>query len=170
MSVTTNYGWRKPEAREAQLEILLQQILDDVDADVGALATLLTAVGASSAWTPVVTIGGSSAGITYSTQSGRYQRVGKVVTIQCRITLSSKGGLSGAVLITGLPVAAESPEAAAGAYVNNAAYTGSLTVLAGNSSTAMSLWVGNNGMSAQLTGANLTNTSDFAFSLIYRAL
>lgn len=163
MSVTTNYEWEKPADREAQLELLLQQVLDDIDAD-------LAAVGASAAWTPVVTIGGSSVGVTYGVQSGYYIRVGKLVTVWCRITLTSKGGLSGAVLITGLPVAAQSPEGAVGAYVNNATYTGNVIVLAGNNSTSLSLWVINGGASAQLAGANLTNTFDIAFQLTYRAL
>lgn len=136
-------------------------------AQVGTATGAITEEGV---WTPVLTIGGSSAGITYTTQSARYQRVGNVVNIQCRITLSSKGALSGSVLITGLPVAAQSPEAAAGAYVNQGSYTGNLVVLAGSNSTAMSLWVVNNGMSAQLAGANINNTFDIAFSLMYRAL
>ena len=36
MATTLNYGWEKPADREQFLEILLQQILDDIDADVYA--------------------------------------------------------------------------------------------------------------------------------------
>lgn len=56
-----------------------------------------------STWTPTMTIGGSSTGITYTSQVGDYLKVGKLVTIWFGITLSSKGGLAGAVSIGGLP-------------------------------------------------------------------
>lgn len=43
MSATTNYSWPKPADREAQLEILLQQILDEIDADLAASAAVYAA-------------------------------------------------------------------------------------------------------------------------------
>lgn len=47
------------------------------------------------AFTPTVTIGGSSTGITYSIQSGMYNRTGSTVKFNSRVQLSSKGGLTG---------------------------------------------------------------------------
>ena len=38
MDVTANYGWRKPADREDFLEILLQGVLDEIDADLKAYA------------------------------------------------------------------------------------------------------------------------------------
>ena len=54
-------------------------------------------------WTPVLTFGGASAGITYSLQSGIYTKVGDLVTVLARINLSSKGTSVGIVAIAGLP-------------------------------------------------------------------
>ena len=54
-------------------------------------------------WTPSVTIGGSTAGVTYQIRFGRYIRIGSSVTIWSCIRLTSTGGLSGEVTITGLP-------------------------------------------------------------------
>lgn len=54
-------------------------------------------------WTPAITIGASSTGITYTSRTGDYLKVGKLVTIWFEIVLSSKGGLTGVVNIGGLP-------------------------------------------------------------------
>jgi len=59
-------------------------------------------------FTPALSIGGSSTGITYSTQSGEYTQIGNVVYFAIKFVLSSTNSLTGAVLITGLPVAAAS--------------------------------------------------------------
>jgi hypothetical protein len=55
-------------------------------------------------WTPTMSIGGSSSGITYSLQSGYYQVVGTVVSFKASLIINSKGSNTGAVLILGLPV------------------------------------------------------------------
>lgn len=54
-------------------------------------------------FTPTVTIGGSSTGVTYSTQTGSYTKIGNRVFFELRIVLTSGGGLSGSVRIAGLP-------------------------------------------------------------------
>ena len=54
-------------------------------------------------WTPVLTIGGSSVGITYSTRTARITRMGDTALIEVDITLTSKGGLTGFLAITGAP-------------------------------------------------------------------
>jgi hypothetical protein len=150
-----------------------QQVRHDGESAYPAGAQIATATGTLTTegnWTPVLTIGGSSAGITYTTQLGTFDRVGNQVTARCRITLSSKGGLTGAVLLAGLPFAAQNPEATSSApYVNQATYTGTLTGLAGSNSTAMSLWIINGGTSSQLNGTNLNNTFDFIMTVTYRA-
>jgi hypothetical protein len=55
-------------------------------------------------WTPIITIGGSSVGITYTTSAGGYTLNGNVVTIWADILLSSTGGLTGNVAISNLPI------------------------------------------------------------------
>lgn len=56
-------------------------------------------------WTPALTIGGVSTGITYSNQVGRLTIVGKTVFFEAYVSLTSKGAATGDVAITGLPIA-----------------------------------------------------------------
>ncbi|MBM3567163.1 MAG: hypothetical protein FJX46_00235 [Alphaproteobacteria bacterium] len=54
-------------------------------------------------WTPVWQFGGSSSGITYDGQVGRYWTFGNIVYCAYSIDLSNKGSASGGVTISGLP-------------------------------------------------------------------
>lgn len=54
-------------------------------------------------WTPAISFGGGTTGITYTTQTGTYTKIGNRVLIDGIITLSAKGSSTGAALITGLP-------------------------------------------------------------------
>jgi hypothetical protein len=54
-------------------------------------------------WTPVLKFGGETTGIEYSTQEGHYTRIGNIVYIGFRVSLTSKGSETGAATITGLP-------------------------------------------------------------------
>lgn len=56
-------------------------------------------------WVPTLTVGGSSAGITYSLQRAYYRKVGSLVTVWSEFTLSNKGAGSGNLVIEGLPYA-----------------------------------------------------------------
>lgn len=55
-------------------------------------------------FTPVLAFGGASTGITYSTQVGKYTRIGNIIYFSIGIALSSKGSSTGGATITGLPV------------------------------------------------------------------
>jgi len=54
-------------------------------------------------WTPVLSFGGGSTGITYTTQIGAYYRIGSIVYYLYAVQLSSKGTSTGNALISGLP-------------------------------------------------------------------
>lgn len=54
-------------------------------------------------WTPVLSFGFGTTGITYSIQGGVYVKVGQLVFIQMRIILTAKGSSTGAARISGLP-------------------------------------------------------------------
>jgi len=54
-------------------------------------------------FTPGISFGGGSVGITYTTQSGGYIKVGNQVTVWIFILLSNKGSSTGESRITGLP-------------------------------------------------------------------
>lgn len=57
------------------------------------------------AWTPGLTFGGGSTGMTYTTRYGRYRKTGGMVTVMGRIALSAKGSSTGVAALTGLPFA-----------------------------------------------------------------
>jgi cytoskeletal protein CcmA (bactofilin family) len=59
-------------------------------------------------WTPDLQFGGAKVGITYNNQWGRYTKIGNMVTVIGRITLSSKGSSGGIARFFGLPYATES--------------------------------------------------------------
>jgi hypothetical protein len=59
-------------------------------------------------WTPGVSFGAGTTGITYTTQTGVYTKIGRVVNVSAYIVLSAKGSDTGAALITGLPFAVAS--------------------------------------------------------------
>jgi hypothetical protein len=54
-------------------------------------------------WTPTVSFGGASVGVTYSTQSGIAFKVGRMVFFAFAVVLSSKGSSTGQMAIGGLP-------------------------------------------------------------------
>lgn len=62
-------------------------------------------------WTPTL-----SGNVTYATRSGAYVRIGSIVWITCEIQLSSKGGTSTALTISGLPFTPQERTALAESY------------------------------------------------------
>jgi hypothetical protein len=54
-------------------------------------------------WTMGVSFGGASVGVTISANTGTYTKIGRQVTLNGLLSLSSKGSSTGAALITGLP-------------------------------------------------------------------
>lgn len=65
--------------------------------------SLLTSYISQGSFTPSLQIGVSSVGITYSQQTGTYNRIGSQVTVSGAMTVTSAGGLTGAVTVLGLP-------------------------------------------------------------------
>jgi len=59
-------------------------------------------------YTPVLEFGGASVGLTYSTQSGRYIKIGNMITAYIEIALSAKGSSIGQAVVS-LPLSAASP-------------------------------------------------------------
>jgi len=56
-------------------------------------------------WTPELSFGNGTTGITYDVQSGNYVKIGNSVIISCLIDLSSKGTDTGFAVIRGFPYA-----------------------------------------------------------------
>lgn len=57
-------------------------------------------------WTPGISFGGGSTGVTYDVHEGEYVKVGKLVTANFVMMLTSKGSSTGEASVTGLPFAA----------------------------------------------------------------
>lgn len=63
-------------------------------------------------WYPALSFGGASTGITYTTNSGVYTKIGRIVQFQLEILLTSKGSATGGASITGPPAYMPYPHAA----------------------------------------------------------
>jgi hypothetical protein len=73
----------------------VNQLMNATDAEFNRLIS-------GNIWTPVLQSGGGTP--IYTTQRGHWAKSGQMVTVSCRITLSSKGSLAaGTLLIGGLP-------------------------------------------------------------------
>lgn len=54
-------------------------------------------------WTPVLSFGGASVGITYLTQQGRYTKIGDMVQVWAYFQLTNKGSSTGSAVVGGVP-------------------------------------------------------------------
>lgn len=116
-------------------------------------------------WTPVVTFGGASTGITYSTQVGKYQQIGDVVIATANIILTSKGSATGFAAIAGLPVSAPNIGVASISYY---ADMGTMSAATGAATgTSINLYNAGAAGSSALTDANFTNTTTINLTAIY---
>lgn len=127
----------------------------------------------ATAWTPSVTFGGASTGLTYGTRAGFYEVIGSRIFIEAAIILTAKGSSTGVALVTGLPFAAN---ATAGYNHSFSVWADALASISGHlqtliipSSTSIRLEHLGTGTSAQLTEANFTNTSAIILSGVYQA-
>lgn len=68
---------------------------------VATTADLITQ--ATGTFTPALAFGGSTTGVTYTTQTGNYSRIGNLVFIEINIVLTSNGSGTGAATIANLP-------------------------------------------------------------------
>jgi hypothetical protein len=138
---------------------------------VGTAANVLDAYEEGT-WTPV--IGGltTTSGQTYSTQSGRYTKVGNKVTLTAEMILTAKGTITGfSTIVGGFPFAVlDSPSAAVrftGLGVNwisvilmpRATFTNAYLCGTKAAAAGVSLFADN--------GGDITDTTNIAFSFTY---
>lgn len=116
-------------------------------------------VAGGGTWTPALTFGGLTTGITYAGQVGKYTQCGDVLILTANITLTSKGSATGAATLTGVPVSCPNIGTANLSY-----YTSMLLVTAPvGAATGAAINLYNSGASAAtaMTDSNFTNTSSF---------
>jgi len=123
-------------------------------------------------WTPVLNFGGATTGITYTIHQGTYTKVGRMVTIQCGIYLSSKGSATGGVTITGLPYTAINAAFGDNSFIvaglgNFSSITSCVIGYVGANSTTV--YLNQQDGATQLTNSNFTNTTYFEFTAVYQS-
>lgn len=120
-------------------------------------------------WTPALTFGGGSTGITYSTQSGLYVKIGKLIFAMYYIILTSKGSSVGIAQMTGLPFTASSfgPMLGSGSYINMNTFATGMTgaVNSGQANAALQYAVA--GSVANLDDTHFSNTSTLISGYMY---
>lgn len=122
-------------------------------------------------FTPVVSFGGASVGITYTTQLGKYTRVGNVVTYTIQINLSSKGSSTGSMQISGLPYTSISgiTQSANPGFATGIVTATSIGGWITTGSSVIQLQNSQVNYSATLTDANVSNTTVMYFTGSYLA-
>lgn len=125
--------------------------------------------GITGTFSPALSFGGSTTGITYTTQAGTYVLIGKLVFVEVDITLSSKGAQTGVAAIS-MPFtsANNSINTTFGGYGILGSFPAStsvpITLLTANSNSAGVYGYGSPSTITQMTNSNFTNTSVWRFS------
>lgn len=123
-------------------------------------------------WTPTLSFGGGSTGITYLTRIGSYIKIGRLVFIDFEIDLTSKGSSTGSALISGLPFPmTRQATGSYGFYANMAFPAGTIgTILGyGTNATGIDLRYHSNTNTTAANDTQFTNTSRLIGSAIYIA-
>ena len=124
-------------------------------------------------WSPTISFGGASSGITYTTRVGNYWQIGSVVYFNISITLSSKGSSTGAAAVS-LP---STPASDSSDQIGAVLITGGTTAfptgttqivydISGGTATASLFGVGTTGFS-NVVDTNFTNTTLLRLSGFY---
>lgn len=121
-------------------------------------------------FTPTITFGGLSTGITYSVQDAVYTKVGRQVSFRLYIQLSNKGSAVGAMKVAGLPFT----NGAGSSYNSLNVWANVLTGISGQvmayvepgATTVVMQYLGT-GTATQLADTNFTNTSAIMLSGTY---
>lgn len=123
------------------------------------------------AWTPGISFGGGVTGITYGSQTGRYQRIGNMLFAYGFVSLTNKGSSTGSALITGLPVAAVSTASLLHAVAlrpdDLTGITGMVAGYIANSGTTIVLSFLGTGTNTIMTQAHFLNTTNFVITAAY---
>jgi hypothetical protein len=122
-------------------------------------------------WTIGIAFGGASTGITYSQNTGKYTKVGRLVTVFGAVDLTNKGSATGNASITGLPFSiggASSDYSAASLQLVNVTFADFPMGFGNPTTTTIPLQeVTNAGVRTNLTDADFANNSAIIFSLTY---
>jgi hypothetical protein len=125
---------------------------------------------AEGTWTPGVSFGGASVGVTYNTQTGRYTKMGRLVWVEFNVVLTSKGSSVGSAAVTGLPFAGGS-DSPTGALIWTNMTTSYVSMQVGgvNAATTASVFGNTSASTAMtiITDTGFSNTSGLRATLVY---
>jgi hypothetical protein len=123
-------------------------------------------------WTPAITFGGGSTGITYGSRVGTYRKVGSLVVAQCYIGLTNKGSSTGPSNVTGFPFTSTSVSNAyctATTWGSNLTNTGMIESYISPSATVVQLQqLSTAGANANLTETNFANNTEVMVTVSYQ--
>jgi hypothetical protein len=123
-------------------------------------------------WTPGVSFGGGTTGITYTVQSGYYEKIGCLVHVSGYIQMSSKGSSVGVALLTGLPFTSPAGQAGMSAVslrLNKITFANQYQGYIGTSSTVINLEeITEAGVMTALADTDFVNDSRLVVSATYR--
>lgn len=118
-------------------------------------------------FTPVLSFGGASTGIAYSTQNGRATIIGNRCIFNGTITLTSKGSANGSAKISGLPVTVKNSsgaDAPLNLFIASMSLTGSPQANLNTNASDFFIYEQINGANTVLTDSQFTNTTTIRFS------
>lgn len=151
----------------------------DTTSDKEYVATDVTVAGAvwkettvagprSGTWTPALTFGGGSTGLTYTFRSGSYYRLGNLVFATYVIVVNNKGSSTGDAKIGGLPFSMASADEAFGVTNYSAGLNAEVVPSGANggSGTTLALLLPGATM-VNATHASIANGCQFHGTLIY---
>jgi hypothetical protein len=118
-------------------------------------------------WTPAMTFSGGNTGIVYTSQIGRYTKIGNMVSVFMSIGLSSKGSSTGGLSFGGFPFSSVNTGNPVSAIYG--ALTGiSSQLIPYLSGTTITVEQINTGSQSPVTNSQVLNNSSFFFSMTYQ--
>jgi hypothetical protein len=122
-------------------------------------------------WTMGVSFGGGTTGITYTSSTGGYTKIGRQVTVTGYLVLTSKGSSTGSARITGLPftiATAASNYSAPILYFENISFANQFQGFGVNGETSIALYETTEaGTLSTLNDADFSNSSAIIISFTY---
>lgn len=125
-------------------------------------------------WTPAVTFGGGSTGITYASRSAQWTRIGDRIFFNISIVMTAKGSSTGAAKVTGLPVAADATSGNTQTFairmlsLNSASAGLVCRVLAGGTDIDLQFYTGTPQNPSNLTDTNFNADTNIQISGQYK--
>ena len=122
-------------------------------------------------WTMGVAFGGASVGVTTTNNTGTYTKIGRQVTVNGVLSLSSKGSSSGTATITGLPftITNSNPNfASASLWLINISFANQFQAYGNKNTTTIVLTeITEAGVVTDLSNADFANNSEVMVNFTY---